>query len=262
MADKNGNPRSSPNIDTDYRIGHAPTLEKDIVYPESDGKHIAETDLHRDAIIKTILILSEYYKEDSDAYISGNLMMYYIKGNPRRSISPDVFVSFGVGKGQHRTYQIWNEGKPPDFVIEFSSEYTYRNDLNAKKDLYASIGITEYFLYDPERCHLPSPLMGFRLVVGKYVEISPDADGNLYSESLGLSLCLRENDLGFYDPVTEKWLETPSEAARIIAEEAQTRADLEAARAEKETAARQQVEAENARLQKELERLKALTTSF
>ncbi len=261
MADKNGNPRSSPKIDVGYRIGHAPTLRTDIYYPETDGKPMAETDLHRNVMIKTILILSEYYKEDSDAYISGNLMMYYIKGNPRRSISPDVFVSFGVGKGQRRTYQIWNEGKPPDFVIEFSSENTYKNDLNAKRDLYASIGITEYFLYDPERCHLPSPLMGFRLVDGEYIAISPDADGNLYSESLGLSLCLRENDLGFYDPVAEKWLETPSEAARSIAEKAQTRAEQETARAEQETAARQQAEAENARLQKEIERLKALTTS-
>lgn len=261
MADKNGNPRSSPNIDTDYRIGHTPTLEKDIYYPVTDGKPMAETELHRDVLIEALQTLFEYYKDAPDVCVSGNMMMYYVKGEPRKSISPDVFVTFGIEKKLRRIYKIWEEGKPPDFVIEFSSENTYRNDLNAKKDLYASIGITEYFLYDPERCHLPSPLMGFRLVEGEYVTISPDADGNLYSESLGLSLCLRENDLGFYDPVAEKWLETPADAARSIAEEAQTRADQEAARAEKETAARQLVEAENARLQKELERLKALTTS-
>ncbi len=243
MTAKNGNPQPSPNIDVGYRIGHAPTLETDIYYPESDGKPMAETDLHRDAMIKTIQILSEYYKEYWDVYISGNLMMYYIKGNPRKSISPDVFVAFGVGKKQKRTYQIWNEGKPPDFVLEFSSENTYRNDLNAKKDLYASIGITEYFLYDPERCHLPSPLMGFRLVDGEYEDIPLDADGHLFSDSLGLSLRLRGEGLGFYDTTKDRWLETPAEAAAI--------------RAEQEAAARKQAEAEIARLQEEINQLKA-----
>ena len=43
--------------------------------------------------------------------------------------------------------------------------------------LYARMGIPAYFLYDPDRRYLPSPLMGFRLVDGAYVEISPNADG-------------------------------------------------------------------------------------
>ncbi len=271
MADKIGKPNTSYITDTEKRLRYAPTLETDIYYPESDGKPMAETDLHRDAMIKTIQILSEYYKEYWDVYISGNLMMYYIKGNPRKSISPDVFVAFGVGKKQRRTYQIWNEGKPPDFVLEFSSENTYRNDLNAKKDLYASIGITEYFLHDPERRHLPSPLMGFRLVDGEHADIPPDADGHLFSDTLGLSLRLRGEGLGFYDNTTEKWLETPAEAAAIRADEEKTRAEQEAARAEQETAARKtaeslaqqeadarkQAEAEIARLQEEINQLKA-----
>lgn len=55
-------------------------------------------------------------------------MMYSEGGNPRKSISPDVFVVFGIGKKERRIYQIWNEGKPSHFVLEFSSQKTYNNE--------------------------------------------------------------------------------------------------------------------------------------
>lgn len=161
MADKNRRPTTSPIHNSSYQTRYAPTAKTGVFYPESDGKPIAETELHQDAIMEALQTLSEYFKDDSDVCVSGNLMMYYVKGNSRKSISPDVFVTFGVGKKLRRTYIIWEEGKPPDFVLEFSSENTYRKDLQDKKDLYAKIGIVEYFLYDAERRYLPSPLLGY-----------------------------------------------------------------------------------------------------
>ena len=61
--------------------------------------------------------------------------MYYVEGDPRKSVSPDVLVSFGLGKKPRRTYLVWEEGKVPDFVMEFSSKNTYRNDLGHKMEL-------------------------------------------------------------------------------------------------------------------------------
>ena len=238
MADKNKKSSSPPIRDSAYRTRYAPTVEKDIFYPESDGKPMAETELHRDALIEALQTLSEHYKDTADVCVSGNMMMYYVEGNPKKSISPDVFVAFGVGKKQRRTYRIWEEGKPPNFVLEFSSENTYRKDLQDKKDLYAKIGIVEYFLYDAERRYLPSSLMGFRLVDGDYISIQPDVDGSVVSETLNLELRLRDEGLGFYDPASDKWLETPDEAATIRAEQA---------------------EAELVQLREEIERLKNLT---
>lgn len=174
-------------------------------------------------------------------------MMYYVEGDPKKSISPDVFVSFGIGKKLRRTYRFWEEGKPPDFVLEFSSEKTYKKDLNEKKLPYASIGVQEYFLYDPERIYLPTPLMGFRFIEGKYEPIPASPDGNVMSETLNLELRLRGDILGFYDKVSAKWLETP--------------ADTAAARADRETELRKGVEAEAAMLREEVERLKAHNTS-
>ena len=254
MADKNGQFTPSKSTESTYRPRYAPTADSDIYYPESDGQPMAETERHRDCLIWSIQTLSLHYIDDKDTCVSGNMMMYYEEGNPQKSISPDVFVAFGVGKKERRIYQIWNEGKPPDFVLEFSSPNTYRKDQNEKKHLYAEIGILEYFLYDPERRLLPIPILGFRLVDGEYLPIQPDADGHVYSEVLDLELRLRGDEFGFYDLNNEKWLETPATVATIRAEEAENRA-------EKEAAARLQAEAELARLREEISLLKSGTTT-
>lgn len=223
-------------------LPYAPTETTDL-YPESDGKPMADTDLHLYWIKRVQDMLETYFSRAPEVYISGNIMMYDIEGPTRTAVSPDILVAFGLGQKFRRTYKVWEEGKPPDFVMEFSSKRTYQNDLDEKMALYARMNIPDYFLYDPDRRYLPSPLMGFRLVAGTYVEIAPDSDGGIRSEILDLNFHLMEDGLAIYDPRAQKWL--------------QTRAEQEAARAEQEAAARQKAEAEVARLQEELARLKA-----
>lgn len=80
------------------KIKAAPT----VVYPESDGKPMAETEYHRDIMIDFIQMLKHYFRDVDDVHVSGNLLMYYEEGNPRKSVSPDVFVAFGsVKKATH-----------------------------------------------------------------------------------------------------------------------------------------------------------------
>ena len=220
----------------------APTETADL-YPESDGKPMAETERHFRELVKNMSRIETHFAHLRDVYVMGDMMMYYEEGNPRKFISPDIFVAFGIGKKERRIYKIWEEGKPPDFVLEFASKGTYRNDLTRKVQLYASIGIPEYILYDVDRRYLPTPLMGFRLVDGDYVEIPPLANGGIPSATLGLEFHLLDDTFGIYDPETQKWLKT-------AAEDAEERANQEAD-------ARHKAETEVARLQAELERLKA-----
>ena len=152
-------------------IPYAPTESADL-YPDSDGKPMAVSDLHRRILIRTLQVLDTYFAKNPAAYVSGDILMYYVEGDPRQSVSPDVLVTFGLDKENRRTYLVWEEGKVPDFVMEFSSKSTYRNDLGRKMTLYASLGIQDYFLYDAEGLYLSSPLMGFTLVEGSYVPIS------------------------------------------------------------------------------------------
>ena len=187
-------------------------------------------------------IFRAYFAEMPDVYVSGNIMMYYEDSRPPKAVSPDLLVTFGIGKKPRRTYKIWEEGKPPDFVVEFSSKGTVQTDLVRKKELYAALGIPEYFLCDVDRRYLPSPLIGFRLVDGEYVEIALNAEGGISSEILGLDFHLLADDFGIYDPGARKWLQPPEEVADSRAERANERAE--------------RAEAEIARLQAELDRLK------
>ena len=222
---------------------YEPAFEDDTEYPESDGQPMAETELHRDLMIDSILTLKARFQDVPAVCVSGNMLMYYVPRDAKKSVAPDVFVTFGIERKQRRIYRIWEEGKPPDFVLEFSSKGTFKNDLGAKKTLYAEVlGIREYFLYDAERKYLPAPLMGFRLIGTEYVPIRPEPDGKVFAATLGLSLGLRGDGFGFYDAVAERWLETPMDEAAERAEAAASLADRLAAEAEQATLARQRAE--------------------
>ena len=212
-------------------IPYAPTDTTDI-YPDTDGEPMAASDYHLEILIWLLLVLKAYFDDMPDAYISGDILTYYTEGNPRDVVAPDVLVSFGIGNKNRHTYKVWEEGKAPDFVMEFSSKTTYQKDLTDKMDLYARLGIPNYILYDAEALYLPSPLMGFRLVEGVYVPIQPGVDGGIHSDVLGLDFHIQERRLAVYDPVSEEWLQTPAETAEMRAAAAEMRAEMQAARAE------------------------------
>lgn len=236
------------------KLSYVPT---DALYPEEDGEPMAASDLHRHQLIWTLEALKAHFSHDPSVYVSADILMYYVQGDPTKSIAPDVLVSFGIGMKKRRTYLVWEEGKVPDFVMEFSSKKTYHNDLTKKMDTYASLKIQNYFLYDAEGLYLPSQLMGFELVNGVYVEVQPDASGGVRSSSLGLDFRIRDEEIGIYNPVAGGWLKTRAEAAEARADVAEARAKQQAARAEQEANARQKAEAEVAQLREQLERLQA-----
>ena len=219
-------------------IPYVPTDAANL-YPETDGKPMAASDYHRRLLIWTLQALEAHFAQNPEVYISGDIMMYYREGDPRKSISPDVLVCFGINPKLRRTYRIWEEGKAPDFVMEFSSKSTYDKDLGEKMDVYASLGIQDYFLYDAEGLYLPSPLMGFTLVDGVYVAIPPGERGGFRASVLDLDFHLRDGEIAIYDPVAGEWIQTRAERT-------------ETAEARAETA-----EAEAAQLREELARLKA-----
>ena len=93
-------------------------------------------------------------------YVSGNLLIYYQEGNPRASVAPDVFVVLGANSADRCTYLLWEEPKAPDFVLEITSCSTRHEDQVIKRDLYRSLGVREYFLFDPTNDYLKPPLQG------------------------------------------------------------------------------------------------------
>ena len=167
---------------------------------------------------------------------------------------------------RNNTYLLWEVGKAPDFVLEIGSESTADVDLGSKRDLYAELGVGEYWRYDPTGGEFyGEPLVGEYLVDGEYrpIHLNHESDGRVWghSEALNLDLWWEDGELRFWDPAAGRWLLNLEEehdgriaaedraaterATRIVAQNraAEDRADFEARIAE--------LEAENRRLRGE-----------
>src|ERR1700716_2797296 len=73
----------------------------EIEYPDSDGKPMAETEVHRDWMATSIERLKRYY-HGRRVYVSGNLLIYYQEGDPHKSVAPDTFVVKKCKPGRRR----------------------------------------------------------------------------------------------------------------------------------------------------------------
>jgi Uma2 family endonuclease len=246
------------------------TIEQ-IEYPESDGKPMAETDVHRDWMWRILDILRQRYR-GQQVYVASNLFIYYGEGNPSKSVAPDEFVVKDCDPRPRRTFQIWNEGgKVPDMVIEVTSRSTRREDRSDKPEIYRLLGVKEYFLFDPTAEYLRPPLQGYRLEHGDFTKVEPDESGVLRCEELDITLRLEGRDLVLCDGTTGQVLPTEAEAAeagrraeraarrRAVAARKQAEADREQAEADREQAQAERKRAEAARKQAEAARVAAET---
>ena len=226
-----------------------------IEYPESDGKPVGETDVHRREILHTIETLERHFRDAPDIYVSGNLMFYYEEGNPAAVVSPDVFVVKGVRKGLRRTYKLWDEGVAPCVVIEMTSRSTRLEDKGNKRALYALLGVREYFLFDPLGEYLKPPLQGFTLVDGEYAALPVESDGGIISRELGLKLSRDETVLRLFDLASGQEVVRTEDLSDVLQ---QTLARVQQAeeQAQREADARRRAEAEIERLRAELQRLR------
>jgi Uma2 family endonuclease len=225
------------------------TAVQPIHYPERDGKPMAETDVHIDVLIYLREALKDHFRDESQVYVAGNMLLYYEEGNPAACVAPDIFVVQGVSKGERRTYKLWEEGQPPTVIFEITSRGSRLEDLGTKRALYAMLGVQEYFLYDPLGEYLRPPLQGYRLQQGEYERMLPGDQGQLVSQTLSLELRLQDGQLLVVNPATGERLLTPAEAHTARRTEAEAR--------QAEATARQAAEARAAIAESELERMRA-----
>jgi Uma2 family endonuclease len=215
-------------------------LEEDL-YPSSDGKPLGETEYHGVALHELVNTLVFYFRAAPKVHIASNVFLYYERGNPKARKAPDVMVVKGVSKELRQSFKIWVEKAVPCTVFEITSRKTRKEDLDAKRPLYASVGIPEYFLFDPEGKFLKPTLQGFRLKRKQYVPIVAARDGRLLSKELGLHLQREGITLRLIDARSGQRILSPDEQV----DEERQRADHESQRAAA-------LEAEVARLREEL----------
>ena len=179
-----------------------PREPREIDYPTGDGKPLAETPIHRDNLVGLIEVLRLHFQGDPNVYISGNMFLYYVEGDKRRHVSPDVFVVKGIDGANNRdAYFTWVEGKGPDVVFEFTSPSTKKEDLVTKFNLYRDVlHVAEYFLFDPKAEYLKPSMRGYRLNhENEYEPIEP-VNNRLPSQVLDLHLERNGVVLRLFDP--------------------------------------------------------------
>ena len=217
-------------------MARAAVAPETIDYPDSDGLPMAESEFQFWPILYAGSALANHYRVRDDVYVVGNLLVYHEKATgdeSAKSVSPDLMVVLGAPKHIRSSYVLWEEPKAPDFVLEIASSSTFRTDQGSKRDTYAKIGVSEYWLYDPTGNHLVPRLKGYRLDRGHYapLPVTERAGGALTgrSETLGLELRLYPEDrFRFYDPVSGGDLLSHEEAETRLGQEAQAREEAEA----------------------------------
>ncbi len=212
-----------------------------IFYPETDGMPLPDGEYQAPLYRRIVLDLEDHFREIPGAHVNGDTFLYYVEGNPRRSVSPDCYVVFGLSESAleslsldgNNTYLLWEVGKAPDFVLEIGSPSTADADLGRKRDLYAELGVSEYWRYDATGGEFyGEALVGEYLQDGEYhmFELRHESDGRVWShsEALNLDIWWVEDDLRFWDPVAGHWLlRREEERARAEAAEARV-AELQA----------------------------------
>ncbi|MGH2346212.1 MAG: Uma2 family endonuclease [Chloroflexota bacterium] len=198
---------------------------------------MAETEVHRVQMNDLIFHCANLLADEPDVYVGVNMLMYYHQGSGRDHVSADVFVTFGVERGMRECWMTWEEGgRFADVVFEISSPSTIKEDMGKKMRLYAQLGVSEYYLYDPQRNNKP-PLAGYRLMDGAYQPMTRLLGVEGYkSEVLGTELRVVNRWLRVIDPATGEPMRVPSELEAERARAEAAREQAESARDQAESA--------------------------
>jgi Uma2 family endonuclease len=133
----------------------APTPASAIVYPESDGKPMADNTKQFRWIQVLHGNIAALYHDREDVFVAGDLLCYPREGHPEINIAPDVLVVFGRPRGDRRSYKQWEEGGVPLTVaFEVLSPNNTVPEMARKFDFYEENGIEEYYVYDPDSNYL------------------------------------------------------------------------------------------------------------
>jgi Uma2 family endonuclease len=129
--------------------------QSEIIYPDSDGKPIADNALQFRWIVTIKEGLDWMYQDQADVFVAGDLLWYPVQGKPAICQAPDTMVAFGRPKGYRGSYKQWEEGGiAPQVVFEVLSPNNSFGEMYRKLKFYEKHRVEEYYLYDPDRFDL------------------------------------------------------------------------------------------------------------
>jgi len=132
-------------------IPYIPYNKDGIIYPESDGKPMADNTEHFNWIVKIKENLEALFADNPDVFVAGDLLWYPVEGDNKKRIAPDALVAIGRPKGHRGSYIQWEEDNiAPQVVFEVMSPKNTKTEMAKKLKFYRQYGVKEYYLYDPD----------------------------------------------------------------------------------------------------------------
>jgi Uma2 family endonuclease len=213
-----------------------PSSRSPVVYPDSDGKPMAENTLQFRWIVTITEGLDHLFADDPNVFVAGDLFWYPVEGHPEIRMAPDTMVAFGRPKGHRGSYRQWEEnGVAPQVVFEILSPGNRFGEMSRKFAFYDRHGVEEYYIYNPDPDRLE--LSGFLRREGELVEV--EAMNGHVSPRLGVRFEMGDDGLRLIRPdgqpfVTFHEMAEREQRATIRAEQERQRAEQERQRAEQE----------------------------
>lgn len=219
-----------------------------VVYPDSDGKPMAENTKQLETIVYLYDNLCALFADREEVFVAADLLWYPVEGRPDIRTAPDAMVAFGRPKGHRGSYKQWEEGGiAPQVVFEVLSPSNRPSELIEKFAFYERYGVEEYYLYDPDR----GILEGWVRTDGRLLPVQ-EMQGWV-SPRLGVRFTLEGTDLVMYRPDGERFV--PYVELRRRLEQAQREAEEERSRAEQ---AQREAEAARRRAEQLAQRLREM----
>ncbi|MGB3694485.1 MAG: Uma2 family endonuclease [Spirulinaceae cyanobacterium] len=224
------------------------SLDRDLIYPDSDGQPMADNTLQFRWIVLIKENLELVFADNPQVFVAGDLLWYPVEGQPKIRAAPDAMVAFDRPKGDRGSYKQWEENNiAPQVVFEILSPGNTLKEMTKKLHFYERYGVEEYYIYDPQR----NDFHGLLRTEGSLNVI--EETNNWASPKLGIRFLLTEESLEIYRPDGGKFL--TSLELEQKAEQEHQRAEQEYQRAEQE---RQRAEQERQRAERLAAQLKAL----
>ncbi|UWU45857.1 Endonuclease, Uma2 family (restriction endonuclease fold) [Limnospira platensis C1] len=123
-----------------------------ILYPDSDGKPMAENTLQYGWIVRLVSNLKQLLKSQV-AFVAGDLLWYpvQVERPPAPRQAPDAMVVLGRPDGARGSYKQWEEDNiPPQVVFEILSPSNTMSEMAAKQQFYQQYGVLEMYFYNPQ----------------------------------------------------------------------------------------------------------------
>jgi Uma2 family endonuclease len=215
-----------------------PLTAAEFLHPQ-EGYRLPNSTFHDNIAGNAKDILTRRYAKTSDVGVFRDLSVEWDISD-LGDHCPDTFVVFGLSNRERNRskFIVADEGVRPCLIIEVVSPRYRKQDRETKVVEYTRARVQEYVIIDQRtyRGQVLEEVLGYRLVGGFYQPITPDEEGRILCDTVGVWIGLKDGQLVMEDAETGEQLKTSLE---LEADNQALEAENQALEAEKAQAQQQ-----------------------